>query len=197
MPLSRGQKVRLGEYGLKWVDFKYERLPIFSYLCGRINHDERDCLQGFRSKETLRLEEKQFGPWLRATQDKHQKPLIVIAARNEANRIKEARTGLEEHRTDGNVERTTVSDNPGNDLPGKAERMVGARANVIDVNTLSSHIQVKIPKIPLISNFEQQLWDIDAAISGEVSDVNTKPRKEVNLEREEISLNQNDASLDV
>ena len=47
MPLCQGRKVRLGEYGLKWVDFKYERLPIFYYLCGRIDHDERDCLQGF------------------------------------------------------------------------------------------------------------------------------------------------------
>ena len=47
MPLCQGRKVRLGEYGLKWVDFKYERLPIFYYLYGRIDHDERDCLQGF------------------------------------------------------------------------------------------------------------------------------------------------------
>ena len=161
------------------MDSKYERLPIFCYLCGRIDHDEQDYLQGFRSKETLRPEEKQFSPWLRATQDKHQKPLIVTMARNEANRIKEAGTGLEEHRTNGNVKRMTVPDNPGNDLPGKAERMVGARADMVDVNTLSSHIQVKIPTIPLISNFEQQLRDIDAAISREVSDVNTKPRKEV------------------
>ena len=47
MPLCQGRKVHLGEYGLKWVDFKYERLPIFYYLYGRIDHDERDCLQGF------------------------------------------------------------------------------------------------------------------------------------------------------
>ena len=67
MSLCRGRKVRLGEHGLKWVDFKYERLPIFCYLCGRVDHDERDCLQGLQSKETLRPEEKQFGPWLRAT----------------------------------------------------------------------------------------------------------------------------------
>ncbi|XP_075650037.1 uncharacterized protein LOC142620563 [Castanea sativa] len=42
-PLCRGRKVRLGEYGLKWVDFKYERLSILCYLCGMIDHDERDC----------------------------------------------------------------------------------------------------------------------------------------------------------
>lgn len=54
MLLCRGRKVLLGEYGLKWVDFKYERLPIFCYLCGRVDHDERDCMQWFRSKDTLK-----------------------------------------------------------------------------------------------------------------------------------------------
>ena len=70
LPLCRGRKVRLGEYGLKWVDFRYERLPIFCYLCGKIDHDERDCLQWIRSNVTLRPEEKQFGPWLRALSEK-------------------------------------------------------------------------------------------------------------------------------
>lgn len=32
IPLCRGRKVCLGEYGLRWVDFKYEWLPIFCYL---------------------------------------------------------------------------------------------------------------------------------------------------------------------
>lgn len=45
LPLCRGRKVQLGEYGVKWVDFRYERLPIFCYLCGKIDHDEKDCLQ--------------------------------------------------------------------------------------------------------------------------------------------------------
>ena len=71
LPLCRGRKVRLGEYGLKWVDFRYKRLPIFCYLCGKIDHDEKDCLQWIRSKDTLRPEEKQFGPWSRASQDKN------------------------------------------------------------------------------------------------------------------------------
>ncbi|XP_030923329.1 uncharacterized protein LOC115950238 [Quercus lobata] len=71
MPLCQGRKVRLGEYGRKWVDFRYKRLPIFCYLCGKIDHDERDCLMWIRSKDTLRPEEKQFGPWLHVSQDKN------------------------------------------------------------------------------------------------------------------------------
>ncbi|XP_050256858.1 uncharacterized protein LOC126702007 [Quercus robur] len=62
LPLCRGRKVRLGEQGLKWVDLKYERLPIFCYLYGRVDHDEKECMQGLRSNSTLRPDEKQFGP---------------------------------------------------------------------------------------------------------------------------------------
>ena len=70
LPLCRGCTVRMGESGKIWVDFKYERLPIFCYWCGKVDHDERDCLLWIRSKETLRAEDKQFGPWMRATQDR-------------------------------------------------------------------------------------------------------------------------------
>ena len=55
LPLCRGRKVRLGEYRLRSVDFRYERLPIFCYLSGKIDRDERDCLQWIRSKNIVRI----------------------------------------------------------------------------------------------------------------------------------------------
>lgn len=67
LPLCRGRMVRMGGTEKLWVDFRYERLPIFCYWCGKVDHDERDCLLWIRSKETIRTEDKQFGPWLRAT----------------------------------------------------------------------------------------------------------------------------------
>lgn len=85
--------MRLGKYRLKWVDFRYKRLPIFCYLCRKIDRDERDCLQWIRSKDTLRPEEKQFGPWLRASQDKNQKPQLVTAEKHGENRF---RVGVKE-----------------------------------------------------------------------------------------------------
>nr|XP_023870303.1 uncharacterized protein LOC111982915 [Quercus suber] len=57
-PLCHGRKVHLGEHGLRWVDLKYERLTIFCYLCGRVDHNEREYMQWVWSGETLRLKEK-------------------------------------------------------------------------------------------------------------------------------------------
>lgn len=49
----RGRRVRIRESTVTWVDFKYERLPIFCYWCGMMDHDKRDCPQWLRNKETL------------------------------------------------------------------------------------------------------------------------------------------------
>ena len=43
-PLCRGRLVRMGGPSPTWVDFRYERLPIFCYWCGMVDHDERDCI---------------------------------------------------------------------------------------------------------------------------------------------------------
>lgn len=82
MPLRRGRKVCLGEHGQKWVELKYERLPIFCYLCGRVDHNERDFMQWVRSNDTHRLEEKQFGPWLLATPERLQKSQMITTTTN-------------------------------------------------------------------------------------------------------------------
>ncbi|MCH85765.1 zinc CCHC-type-like protein [Trifolium medium] len=69
-PLKRGTIVRYNGKDLK-VFFKYERLPTFCFVCGRIGHqlrdcDEAECLDGEGFEE---IEEKEipFGPWLRAS----------------------------------------------------------------------------------------------------------------------------------
>ena len=66
-PLCRGRIVDLEEGGRVWVSFKYERLPIICYWCGHLDHDERDCLLWIESKGTLKPQDKQFGPFMRAS----------------------------------------------------------------------------------------------------------------------------------
>ena len=61
-PLCRGRVVRMGGTEKGWVDFRYESLPIFYYWCGKLDHDDRDCPLWIDSKESLALEERQFGP---------------------------------------------------------------------------------------------------------------------------------------
>ncbi|XP_075663231.1 uncharacterized protein LOC142632775 [Castanea sativa] len=83
VPLCRGRLVRLGGLSPQWVDFKYECFLIFCYWCGMVDHDERDCIQWMRSGETLRAEEKQYGPWLRATPKRLQKPQLRVAIKGD------------------------------------------------------------------------------------------------------------------
>lgn len=54
VPLCHERLVRLGRPSPTWVDFKYERMPIFCYWCGKVDHDERDCVQWVRSSLSLR-----------------------------------------------------------------------------------------------------------------------------------------------
>ncbi|XP_058759547.1 uncharacterized protein LOC131632840 [Vicia villosa] len=69
-PLKRGTVVRFKEKNLK-VFFKYERLPTFCFVCGKLGHQLKDCEtvgelseEGF---EELEEQELAYGTWLRAS----------------------------------------------------------------------------------------------------------------------------------
>lgn len=42
-PLMRGLNLKLENGRVKWIDFRYEKLPYFCYNCGLIGHRYRDC----------------------------------------------------------------------------------------------------------------------------------------------------------
>ena len=168
-PLCRGRKVRLGDSSQFWVDFKYERMPIFCYLCGMVTHDENDCLVGLRRTERMNAEDKPFGPWLRATQERLQKPQLVLATSRDSDMELQkhaephiqAVTGPDQFSrcaVKGNhPQATMVQDN------GKGKANVG----VVEAVT-----KEKIPQIPHKQHecqFEEQLKVIDAAIFGETA----------------------------
>lgn len=56
-----------------WVSFQYERLLIFCYWYGVLNHDERDCKLWLNSNGTSRKEDQQYGAQLRASMEKFQR----------------------------------------------------------------------------------------------------------------------------
>ena len=62
-PLRRGGGyVKNDEGGRIWVDFRYERLPIFCYICEILRHDEKHCLASPLEQSSGR----QYGEWLKA-----------------------------------------------------------------------------------------------------------------------------------
>ncbi|XP_058764208.1 uncharacterized protein LOC131637617 [Vicia villosa] len=69
-PLKRGTVVRFKEKNLR-VHFKYERLPTFCFICGRLGHQLKDCEaaedlseEGFKD---LDEQELSYGAWLRSS----------------------------------------------------------------------------------------------------------------------------------
>lgn len=69
-PLKRGTIVKYQGKNLK-VFFKYERLPTFCFVCGKIGHQIRDCdevaSQENEGYEELEDKEQPFGLWMRAS----------------------------------------------------------------------------------------------------------------------------------
>lgn len=66
LPLCRGRLITLENGKQVWISFKYERLPNVCYWCGHLIHDDKECEIWIDSEGTLKPEDRQFGPGLRA-----------------------------------------------------------------------------------------------------------------------------------
>ena len=76
-PLCRGRQV-IFEDGLEgWIAFKYECLPNVCYWCGRLSHDDKDCILWLQNKGSLKTENQQFGQWFRASQFNPSKKMVI------------------------------------------------------------------------------------------------------------------------
>jgi hypothetical protein len=61
-PLERGRRLKLAGTEC-WVPFRYEKLPVFCYRCGRIIHTKTGCSVLVSKKHD---EKTGWGPWIRA-----------------------------------------------------------------------------------------------------------------------------------
>lgn len=50
----------------KLISFKYERLPNFCYVCGKLDHLESECSIAIKAIKNGQKLVKEYGPWLRA-----------------------------------------------------------------------------------------------------------------------------------
>ncbi|KAL8511697.1 hypothetical protein ACS0TY_018211 [Phlomoides rotata] len=66
-PLKAGIQLEMGTRKRVWIEFKYERLPFFRYLCGMLGHMRRECdlADGGDEMEDLLDEKLPFGEWMR------------------------------------------------------------------------------------------------------------------------------------
>lgn len=64
MPLKRRMKLKKNENSWCWVNFKYEGVPTFCFICGFIGHNEMFSEKLF--KTPMEQIEKSYGVWMRA-----------------------------------------------------------------------------------------------------------------------------------
>lgn len=64
-PIRRRMKLKKPGGEVFWVEFKYERLPTFCFVCGIIGHNQKFCPKQFETE--VKALEKPFGAWLRAS----------------------------------------------------------------------------------------------------------------------------------
>lgn len=70
-PLKRRMKIKRENGTFTWINFKYERLSTFCFVCGHLGHSDRDCEIVYANP--LKMIERAYGVWLRAPSKSAQK----------------------------------------------------------------------------------------------------------------------------
>ncbi|KAE9444887.1 hypothetical protein C3L33_23215, partial [Rhododendron williamsianum] len=105
VPLKRGCVVKLASHSSFWVEFRYERLPMFCPYCGLVGHDLQSCITRFHDSENDELRDAQYGIWIRAS------PVTQPGRRRSSSPPTRA-NGSGESRNGRNENSAPVEDNP-------------------------------------------------------------------------------------
>lgn len=72
-PLKRRMQVGKAGAGWDWINFKYENVPTFCFICGLLGHSDKLCSRLFVTKESDIV--KPYGDWMRAPFRRQVKPI--------------------------------------------------------------------------------------------------------------------------
>ena len=152
IPLCRGRKISLENGETGWVSFKYERLPIICYWCGCLDHADKDCDRWIESNGTPNLEDREYGPWIRASSIVMPwKTVIKVPGYYDAlKKEKGLKTKSHEHPTIANL----VDSSPATQIQGttRTELAVSINDDTLQGDTVT---------IDLGKSFTDMLFDID------------------------------------
>ena len=73
-PIRRGGFLMGLDGNRHWVDYKYERLPVFCHFYGILGHDLRHCPAHYEESKRSTTLEYQYGDWLRASNGRNRSP---------------------------------------------------------------------------------------------------------------------------
>ena len=73
-PIRRGGFLMGLDGNRHWVDYKYERLPVFCHFCGILGHDIRHCPAHYEESKKSNAVAYQYGDWLRASNGRNRSP---------------------------------------------------------------------------------------------------------------------------
>ena len=63
-PLKKGSKIEILGGGNELAIFKYEKLPDFCYICGRLDHQEIECEDALHMKIVGGKVKREYEPWM-------------------------------------------------------------------------------------------------------------------------------------
>ena len=204
-PLCRGGNVVGIEGDKYWVQYKYERLPIFCFICGMMGHDDKHC-HAFPDGQQAT---PQYGEWLRAfssskSGSNRQKNLFndrINAEDNTQNGDKNQATAQghqsssasqgEGVSSNGSVQNSKSSKDESkfdqiwrNDLAGSSACQIAKRGmgcdNLIDDAQVLKHFEVPLDRetIPLpmdVSGTKERLGDVVTKVGQNIKEAQDPP----------------------
>ena len=146
-----------------WVNFKYERLPIFCFFCGLLGHDVRHCANHFAVEKNGGEVDYQYGEWLKAFGGRSRSPPRSTPRGGGAENDQSSDTWEIRRPMSQGVDKPQHMDNPkvyaeNMDTQGKGvQQSVAKNIGVIEGENIDKPVPFVVEKIKVNSNVDQMV----------------------------------------